>query len=216
MAKHIVACDLDGTLAQYDGWKGIHNIGAPVPSVVQAIKNVYDSGGEVWIYTARLSDPNEAVEAGEYIEKYLARHEIPYSGITAIKHKFFTEFWDDRAVQVVRNAGSFVITQDNQHWAGGDAIVDDHSKLTEVNNAFAGLEPAFTPAEDDPLATQEGGDHYKKYAIQPIEFCFLNNIPSLESSIIKYVVRHRDKNGIEDLKKARHIIDILIKLQYGN
>ena len=68
---------------------------------------------------------------------------------------------------------------------------------------------------DNALNTQEGGDHYKKYPIQPIVFCHANKIPSLESSIIKYVVRHKDKNGLEDLNKAKHTIDILIKLDYN-
>lgn len=64
------------------------------------------------------------------------------------------------------------------------------------------------------LDSQEGGNHYKNYKIQPIEFIHTNNIPFIESNIIKYVMRHRDKNGKEDLLKAKHYIDLLIKLEY--
>jgi hypothetical protein len=28
-------------------------------------------------------------------------------------------------------------------------------------------------------------------------------------------MRHKEKNGIEDLKKARHYIDLLIEFEYG-
>ena len=47
---------------------------------------------------------------------------------------------------------------------------------------------------------QIGGAHYKNYEIQPIEFIFKNKIPFIESCIIKYALRHREKNGVEDLK----------------
>ena len=58
---------------------------------------------------------------------------------------------------------------------------------------------------------QEGGDHYRKLNIQPAEFCMANNIPYVEGSVIKYVSRWRAKGGVEDLRKARHFLDMLIE-----
>lgn len=66
----------------------------------------------------------------------------------------------------------------------------------------------------EPTTDQIGGSHYKKLKIQPTEFIHVNNLSFIEGNIIKYVVRHKDKNGIEDLKKARHYIDLLIKFEY--
>ena len=63
------------------------------------------------------------------------------------------------------------------------------------------------------LATQVGGGHYKNLAIQPAEFVHRNRIPYLEGSIIYYVTRWREKNGIEDLRKARHTLDMLIEME---
>lgn len=63
------------------------------------------------------------------------------------------------------------------------------------------------------LTDQVGGDHYKKHAIQPIEFIHANNIPFCEGNAIKYLCRWRDKGGIRDLEKARHYIDLLIELE---
>ncbi len=63
---------------------------------------------------------------------------------------------------------------------------------------------------------QEGGDHYRNMVIQPIEFILANNILHCEACIIKYVTRWRKKNGIEDLRKARHYIDILIENKIRN
>lgn len=61
--------------------------------------------------------------------------------------------------------------------------------------------------------TQVGGNHYAKFAIQPLEFIVRNNIGFLEGNVIKYVVRWKDKAGLEDLKKARHYLDMLIELE---
>ena len=63
---------------------------------------------------------------------------------------------------------------------------------------------------------QVGGEHYSKYRIQPTEFIHTNKIPFIEGNIIKYVLRFRDKNGIEDLRKAKHYIDLLIQFEYEN
>jgi len=65
------------------------------------------------------------------------------------------------------------------------------------------------------LDVQVGGRHYKSFKIQPIEYTLANNLGFCEGNIIKYVSRHKTKNGIEDLKKAKHYIDLLLELQYG-
>jgi len=65
------------------------------------------------------------------------------------------------------------------------------------------------------LSYQVGGNHYKEYEIQPIEFILANKIPYVEGNIIKYICRYKEKNGIEDLRKAKHYIDILIKESLG-
>lgn len=69
---------------------------------------------------------------------------------------------------------------------------------------------------NNPLNTQVGGNHYKDCKIQPIEFIHANNIPFCEANAIKYLCRHRNKNGKQDLEKAKHYIDLLIKLEYEN
>ena len=63
------------------------------------------------------------------------------------------------------------------------------------------------------LDTQIGGNHYRNFEIQPIEFIHKNNLSYIQGNVIKYVCRYRDKNGIEDLKKARHYIDMLIEFE---
>jgi hypothetical protein len=63
------------------------------------------------------------------------------------------------------------------------------------------------------LEKQVAGDHYKGMKIQPVEYIHANNIPFLEGNVIKYVSRWRSKNGIADLEKAKHYIELLIELE---
>jgi hypothetical protein len=64
------------------------------------------------------------------------------------------------------------------------------------------------------LGQQTGGDHYKRLKIQPVEYITANKIPFIEGCVIKYLTRHRTKNGSEDIQKAIHFLELLIELEY--
>lgn len=61
---------------------------------------------------------------------------------------------------------------------------------------------------------QIGGSHYKDAAIQPYEFCQKNNLNYLESNVIKYVFRHGNKGGAQDIDKAIHTLQVLKEMTY--
>ena len=61
------------------------------------------------------------------------------------------------------------------------------------------------------LEKQIGGNHYKDMKIQPIKFIVANDIPYREANIIKYICRHRSKNGKEDIKKVIHYAEMLLE-----
>lgn len=63
---------------------------------------------------------------------------------------------------------------------------------------------------------QVGGDHYKMYPIQPYEYNQRNNLRYLEGNVIKYVTRHREKHGKEDILKAIHCLQLLIEEEYSD
>ena len=67
--------------------------------------------------------------------------------------------------------------------------------------------------EGSELKKQVGGDHYSKLAIQPVEYINANKLTYLQGNVIKYVTRYKDKNGLQDLEKAKHYIDMLIELE---
>lgn len=64
------------------------------------------------------------------------------------------------------------------------------------------------------LETQEGGDHYKKLKIQPLEFITANNLDFMQGNVVKYITRHNDKNGAADVRKALHYCQLILELQY--
>lgn len=245
-SKKWLAVDLDGTLAHYDGWKGIGSIGDPIKNIAEAIKSRKEAGWGVAIFTARVSDPAEREAAEESIWAWADHHNIEIDGITCIKHKHFVEFWDDRAIQVIKNTGEFVINVkgDGSHIhemvvaqgvenCGRFVKVDQYVRpimepdpLDKVRNTFEPGGNLEIPTQDEldlfnlnqvpacSLDVQVGGAHYKDMLIQPAEYCEYNNIPALESAVIKYVSRHMKKNGVQDLEKAKDLINMIIEMRY--
>lgn len=95
----------------------------------------------------------------------------------------------------------------------------DHPEIAPFSTPTKGVctfstrAETFTLPAPSALDVQIGGGHYKQFAIQPVEFIHKNGIPFVEGNCIKYLVRWRDKGGIEDLKKVKHYIDLLIEME---
>jgi hypothetical protein len=66
------------------------------------------------------------------------------------------------------------------------------------------------------LDFQEAGSHYKTCKIQPIEYMYANGLNYPEGAIVKYITRHRNKGGAEDIRKIKHFCDLILELEYGN
>ncbi|AUR83248.1 protein of unknown function DUF3310 [Vibrio phage 1.032.O._10N.261.54.F5] len=72
-------------------------------------------------------------------------------------------------------------------------------------------------AASEAVATdrQIGGDHYKSLKIQPIEYIDANNMPYLEGNVVKHVTRHASKNGVQDIDKAIHYLELIKQMRYA-
>jgi hypothetical protein len=75
--------------------------------------------------------------------------------------------------------------------------------------------PKKTESEKTASEIQVGGNHYKNIKIQPVQYALENNLNFCQGNVVKYITRYKDKNGLEDLKKAKHYIDLLIEHEYG-
>jgi len=103
--KKSVAVDLDGVLAQYDGWKGVEHIGDPIPGAVQFTKQLQEIA-RVVIFTTRtnadpkISERNESVEMlTQRVKLWLDAHGFAYDEIYVGQGKpLAAAYVDDRAV----------------------------------------------------------------------------------------------------------------------
>lgn len=106
-----IGVDLDGTLAQYDRWRGPAHIGAPVPEMLERVKRWLAEGKDVRIFTARVwSDgtPERNTEerlARMAIVAWCKEHLGQVLAITNVKDYGMIELYDDRAVRVESNTG---------------------------------------------------------------------------------------------------------------
>jgi hypothetical protein len=63
------------------------------------------------------------------------------------------------------------------------------------------------------LNKQVAGDHYRDLPIQPVQYIYANALGYFEGNVVKYISRWRKKNGLADLEKAKHYIELLIELE---
>ena len=109
--KGWIGVDLDGTLAHYDGWKGLKHIGEPIVPMVERIKRWLSEGYEVRIFTARMSAGHDefGMDRMDFVGalgEWLVKAGLPETlAVTNIKDFEMLELWDDRAVQVIENTG---------------------------------------------------------------------------------------------------------------
>ena len=109
--KGWIGVDLDGTLAKYDGWKGVEHIGAPVDRMLKRTKTMLLNGKDVRIFTARVySDGTperdaDVANARAAIEKWCELYVGQVLPITNVKDFAMVSLYDDRAIQVVPNTG---------------------------------------------------------------------------------------------------------------
>ena len=96
-----IGVDLDGTLARVDSWKGMDHVGEPVPLMMRRVRAWREKGLKVKVVTARAGDPVGLAAAQAWLEA----QGLGDLEVTDRKDFGMVELWDDRAVQVVHNAG---------------------------------------------------------------------------------------------------------------
>jgi hypothetical protein len=117
--KEVIAYDFDKTISHYEEGDidkyGADYIGAPIPEIVEEIKQHLADGDEVFIFTARVSPHDSSFEAALDATKahiaiaHFCLHEIgTLLPITHEKNCRWTRIVDDKADQVVANQGIHV------------------------------------------------------------------------------------------------------------
>ena len=81
---------------------------------------------------------------------------------------------------------------------------DDLKLIKSVEETNTSQNESIKKTLYSPLTVQQAGDHYKKKGIQPIEYGLANNLSFPQVNVVKYITRHEDKNGLDDLAKSIH------------
>lgn len=103
-----IGVDLDGTLAEYEGFQGRNHIGKPILLMLHRVDNWLKEGKDVRIFTARVHarQPSEdRIAAEEAIHEWCFKHLGRALPVTCMKDFQMAELWDDRCVQVIPNTG---------------------------------------------------------------------------------------------------------------
>ncbi len=128
--------DLDGTLAEYDTWRGPQHIGAPIMTMVWVARYHLSRGDIVKVFTARVASGNPSrEEARQAITRWTSLVFGQELEATAEKDMNLIAYYDDRAIQVVANTGKVV----------------DYTK-TPLYEALKGRKPHDNPMLNDDSA----------------------------------------------------------------
>lgn len=101
---------------------------------------------------------------------------------------------------------------------GGVADLKCDKWKNDWNFPFRNIELVFDSSSTNqynPLAVQQSGNHYKNGEIQPIEYSERNNLSMCQGNIVKYISRHKEKNGVDDLAKVVHYALLEALFVYG-
>lgn len=105
-----------------------------------------------------------------------------------------------------RNYDSPVVLPD----LGEGKSMIDMSKPITLEDYFAGLNKVYESTGKSVKDQQVAGNHYKR-AIQPWDIISEWELDFWEGNVLKYLLRWKHKDGLQDLKKAKHYLEYLIE-----
>ena len=177
-------------------------------------------------YLQKMPDGTYVEKAGRCLSVPDGWIEIPEGAEIAIQ---FKNDPDTHGIIFYKNGGKSCMGKNDNNWQHDsewtmDQLLNENfhdgeinlshyvlwQRTASLNDQYAEIERVRQSAYDK----QEGGDHYKKLAIQPMQYALANKLDYAQANVVKYVTRHADKNGKEDLLKAIHNIELMIEHYY--
>ena len=140
--------------------------------------------------------------------------------VKVVKHNYTKNLGFDLGVigviEVVQDGENFMYLVKLPNVVGcykNNCVGFDHEHLELVSESDVMANPVN--AIYNPLNVQQGGGHYKNRGIQPIEYANANNLNPQKFNIVKYITRHEDKGGVDDLAKVIHYTLLEAYFVYG-
>ena len=143
-------------------------------------------------------------DAGSNLEQYI---EVPEGASVYARCNIFGDYkWIPKIID-----GDWSVLWQRTTHPEELPFIDDEP-LQSLNDQYAEIEKVRQSA----WQKQEGGSHYKNLKIQPMQYALENKLDYAQANVVKYVTRHADKNGKEDLLKAIHNLELMIEFYYGD
>lgn len=163
--------------------------------------------GQVW----RNGQGKEVCVGNRYSYNGLIR--THYEG-----EKSVVAYVDDNGVSQLGTYNLVELVKDVNGNAQTDSATLAEETLSALGWTFDGqawVEQLRIDMVPNALDVQVGGTHYKDCAIQPIEYIHANKLGFAEGNVVKYITRHRQKHGADDVRKVIHYCQLLLELEYG-
>lgn len=124
-------------------------------------------------------------------------------------HPAYTYAWHDT------NLVAYKVVEETTQADSATLAEETLSALGWTFDGQAWIESGEITMVPNALDVQVGGSHYKDCAIQPIEYIHANKLGFAEGNVVKYITRHRQKHGADDVRKVIHYCQLLLELEYG-
>lgn len=104
--KRDICVDLDGVLAQYDGWRGVDHIGDPIPGAREFLAELQVEYNIV-IFTTRCNpEVNHGRESADLlakrVEDWLRKHDMPFDHVyRGVGKPLCAAFIDDNCIRIL-------------------------------------------------------------------------------------------------------------------
>lgn len=123
---------------------------------------------------------------------------------------------------IVENGSTFGYAVRGEHSVATEYFEEHEIELLSVSKSVrlegmvhsVEIKGTLEPEHKSALDKQVSGNHYKDCGIQPIEYIHANGLNYFEGNAVKYITRHRKKNGKADIEKAIHYLELLLEMEY--
>ena len=132
-----------------------------------------------------------------------------------VSRRVTPEYFDDNGKRNVQERTRPLVKLGSEHVPYEVWLEQEHARQKSMMNPTETLEAKKASLVKRASERQAGGAHYKDFPIQPAEYCQKNKLGFMESNVVKYVSRHDRKGKAKDIKKAIHMLELLLEFEYG-
>jgi hypothetical protein len=111
----------------------------------------------------------------------------------------------------IEEGGEMDMDKPLKSFGSGEENVEKVAKALKRVPSGAAQASEGTDREPDKVGLRP--EQHKQWPMDTFTFLILNNVPFAEASVVKYVTRWREQGGVDELRKARRLVDMMIEME---